>query len=278
MPPVGRPLPLHHPSALPLRRLGVIDGGFAAAAMAATWRPAADAITVVWVIDPGWSLDGQDLGHPRLWVLPPAVRQRVVTVPGGVALLWFALARHKRWAALCDAGVHARDPGGRDRHDTTHLLVRRWLSETGAPWLLAERIAHCLGDALAAILERRLHGLSAPGRQRHAAGLDALWRQVQEDPVGPWPLARLARVTGCSPSHMHRLCLMGSGLPPVQLVADIRLRRAADLLQAGDRTIDQVAGMVGYSSGAALSKAYHRRFGARPGALRRLRQATARPA
>ncbi|MBN8524111.1 MAG: helix-turn-helix transcriptional regulator [Planctomycetes bacterium] len=267
--PAGRPLPLHHPSALPLRRLGVTGGGLATRTVSRTWEPSPARITALWVIEAGWRLDGEDLAHPWLWVMPPTADRRQISIPDGRSLLWFEIAPLPRWAELCRAGLHQRHPGGKDRHDTTHVLVSRWMAEAAAPWLLAERVAHSIGDAIAAILERRLHVLSAPGAQPHGERLGALWRRVQEDPIGPWPLARLARLAGCSPSHLHRLCLMGSGLPPVGMVADIRLRRAADLLLDGTRTIEQAAELVGYSSGAALSKAYFRRFGARPGRWRR---------
>lgn len=59
------------------------------------------------------------------------------------------------------------------------------------------------------------------------------------------------------------------GEAPMSYLSGWRLCLAADLLQRTDATVDSVAHEVGYSSGYALSTAFHREYGVRPSHHRR---------
>lgn len=58
------------------------------------------------------------------------------------------------------------------------------------------------------------------------------------------------------------------GRPPMTLVHNVRMQRAAQLLQQGSLSIDQVAGRVGFSSRSHFSQAFKRHTGTSPASFR----------
>jgi AraC family transcriptional activator of mtrCDE len=55
---------------------------------------------------------------------------------------------------------------------------------------------------------------------------------------------------------------------PVAFLAELRLEIARRKLSATALPVAAIAGEVGYKSESALSRAFHRRFGVRPGEVR----------
>ena len=51
---------------------------------------------------------------------------------------------------------------------------------------------------------------------------------------------------------------------PMDYLRDVRLRRAAQLLQVGGSSVDGVAGKVGYASRRHFSQAFSEQFGCSP--------------
>lgn len=75
-------------------------------------------------------------------------------------------------------------------------------------------------------------------------------------------LALVAEVLSVSPRHLQRAYASeGTGFSADRL--DRRMRRARDLLERGE-SARRVAVNVGYGSGAALAKAFRRKFGIPP--------------
>jgi AraC family transcriptional regulator, activator of mtrCDE len=115
-------------------------------------------------------------------------------------------------------------------------------------------------------------------------------RRVSEQADGalPWLSAlddpRLARVIESILSHPeqhHTLELLASvahmsrstfarhfeqcfARTPMDYVRDVRLRRAAQLLQAGGQSVDGIASKVGFASRSHFSHAFHQQFGCSP--------------
>lgn len=59
------------------------------------------------------------------------------------------------------------------------------------------------------------------------------------------------------------------GEPPMRYLTRVRLGRAAGYLATSDKTLQQIARLVGYDNEASLSKAFRRGFGSPPGGFRR---------
>ncbi|MDX3905849.1 MAG: AraC family transcriptional regulator [Pigmentiphaga sp.] len=81
-------------------------------------------------------------------------------------------------------------------------------------------------------------------------------------------LYRLAELACLSPYHFHRVYRAMVGETVAATVQRVRLLRASAELQAGSRSLDQVARRAGYGSTAAFSRAFGTAFGMPPGRYR----------
>ncbi|WP_187170494.1 AraC family transcriptional regulator [Salidesulfovibrio onnuriiensis] len=77
-------------------------------------------------------------------------------------------------------------------------------------------------------------------------------------------LADLARAAGLSPFHLSRVFTARTGLPPHEYQTARRIRRAKQLLEAGEPAA-QVAVACGFSDQSHLSRAFKRIMGMTPG-------------
>jgi AraC family transcriptional activator of mtrCDE len=58
------------------------------------------------------------------------------------------------------------------------------------------------------------------------------------------------------------------GRSPMAYLREVRMRRAAELLQRGDLTVDEIAARVGYASRSQFSRAFSGQYGASPTGFR----------
>src|SRR5262245_30749558 len=103
-------------------------------------------------------------------------------------------------------------------------------------------------------------------------------RLMQDDPAEPWTLASLAGRTHVSRATLARRFTDVVGQPPMEFLTEWRLALAADLLLDPAETIASVAAKVGYRSAYALSAAFKRVRGVRPGQHRRAERLRIAPA
>lgn len=88
------------------------------------------------------------------------------------------------------------------------------------------------------------------------------------EPAHPWTLADLAARAATSRATLVRAFRAAVNCPPLAFLIDLRLGLARRQLLRGSSPA-QVAAEVGYQSESALSRAMHRRYGVRPGEIRR---------
>jgi AraC-like DNA-binding protein len=98
---------------------------------------------------------------------------------------------------------------------------------------------------------------------------------LRSQPDGPWTVADLARKVDMSRTAFAARFRELVGEPPMSYLARVRLGHAAGYLSATDKTLRQIAHLVGYDNESSLSKAFRRAFGRSPGEYRR-QQAAAR--
>ncbi|MET7485211.1 helix-turn-helix domain-containing protein [Streptomyces sp. NPDC005538] len=90
----------------------------------------------------------------------------------------------------------------------------------------------------------------------------------------PLALTDLARHAGMSLRTFARRFNEEVGLSPGRWLIQQRVVRARDLLEASDLSVDQIAGRVGFSTGASLRQHLHAAIGVSPQAYRRTFQET----
>ena len=84
-----------------------------------------------------------------------------------------------------------------------------------------------------------------------------------------WTVESLARAVGLSRAAFAKRFVLGTGSSPLRYLCQLRLERAAELLQSTDASLGELADVVGYTSEFAFSRAFKRRYGVAPGVFRR---------
>lgn len=82
-------------------------------------------------------------------------------------------------------------------------------------------------------------------------------------------VAALARAAGMSPSRFAHLFAAQAQATPQRFVEQLRLQRAAQLLEMTDLPLKRIASMVGFAGPFYFSQRFRRHFGRSPGAYRR---------
>lgn len=84
----------------------------------------------------------------------------------------------------------------------------------------------------------------------------------------PWPVARLARVSGVSQAHFARCFRDAFGVPPHRYLLTRRIERASALLRETDLAVTDVALDAGWSSLGTFSRTFRDVTGESPAAWR----------
>jgi transcriptional regulator GlxA family with amidase domain len=127
--------------------------------------------------------------------------------------------------------------------------------------LLAQALRQCLLESTAA----QQAPVGAITDQRLARAL----RLIREHPERPWTVGSLATAAAMSRSAFAEEFRTAVGESPMRHLARYRLNRAAEYLRTTKSGLREIARLTGYQSEVSLSKAFHRQFGASPGAFRR---------
>lgn len=99
--------------------------------------------------------------------------------------------------------------------------------------------------------------------------LSRVVEHVLDHPAQPHTVESLADVGHMSRSTFARHFEQCFGRTPMDYVRDVRLRRAAQLLQTGALPVDTVASKVGYASRSQFSHAFQGQYGCAPAEFRR---------
>ncbi len=75
----------------------------------------------------------------------------------------------------------------------------------------------------------------------------------------------LAKIAGLHPSYFDRAFRAVYGMPPLELLRDLRLRRAQEMLEGSSETLETIAALTGLGDAAYLSRVFRARFGCPPG-------------
>jgi transcriptional regulator GlxA family with amidase domain len=88
----------------------------------------------------------------------------------------------------------------------------------------------------------------------------------------PWPIERLAEVSGVSVAHFARSFRDAFGIPPHRYLLSRRLERAVSLLRDSSLPILEIALQTGWTSLGTFGRTFHDVTGERPSELRKRSQ------
>ncbi|MDP2697417.1 AraC family transcriptional regulator [Thalassospira sp.] len=213
-------------------------------------RPVEPVMTGVRHGDPDGEPDFQMLGGA--FQLDPVNAPLLLTLLPGMILVRAADGNTGRLARIIDLIIEecAADNPGR-----AEILER----------LLEILLVECLrwpGNGQNPLPAGLLAGMRDPAI---AGALKAMHADVQ----ARWTVADLARQAGMSRSAFAARFTATLGCAPMEYLARWRMTLARDALCRGGKSLDHLAGEIGYESASAFSTAFRRRFGHSPGAFAR---------
>jgi AraC-like DNA-binding protein len=134
--------------------------------------------------------------------------------------------------------------------------------------LLERLLDLVLLTALREWLDRPESGAPQWYSAQHDLAVGAALDLIHSDPAHRWTVAELAARTAMSRAAFSRRFTALVGEPPMSYLTCWRLCLASDLLRDTDETLASVARQVGYANAYALSAAFTRFYGVRPGEYR----------
>lgn len=274
-------LPLSLPACAPLRRRGMLLAGYSELvppyeivrprsqwhSLNITLRggaefksPGAEAI-----LEPG-----------VVWFVPAGVACRYSIPDGGFwHTLWFHLRDIDRWRWGLDKGPHRRP-----MPVPTQLVsaVEALLAESVGVEPESAEAAHAYAELIGIYVDRLLgpEPQTSPEQAELRERLQAVWYEVDAELHRRWTLAELAGRLQISESSLQRLVGRLYGTTPLARVAELRMRRAKELLSNSTNSLEEISQSVGYETVFAFSKAFKRWTGMSPSAFREASRAADR--
>ncbi|ORB47941.1 AraC family transcriptional regulator [Mycobacteroides saopaulense] len=153
-------------------------------------------------------------------------------------------------------------------HEWLPLSLQLILTEVVTPspgsWVMISRILDLL--FIHALREWSTSDRNEPGWLTAAMDprLAPVLTAIHNDLAHPWSIAELAKHARQSRSAFTQRFTELLGQPPAGYITERRLDRAAQLLRSSTDAVSQIGRSVGYTSDAAFSRAFQRRFGEPP--------------
>jgi AraC-like DNA-binding protein len=124
--------------------------------------------------------------------------------------------------------------------------------------------AEGLGDG--AIIERsEVNAYNGCQLEPHALFLKKLQETVAAHLSYPGlDVDQLCDIMNMSRRNLYRKIKLASGLTPLELINDLRLKRAAELLKSGDKRMYEIADEIGFKSRIVFTRNFTREFGMSP--------------
>jgi AraC-like DNA-binding protein len=114
------------------------------------------------------------------------------------------------------------------------------------------------------IFQHIFPGRSSEGTSSTNRDIDRVVERIHANLSKPLSLLDLAASTGMSVRHFCRAFRTATGCAPHEFIVKIRVQRARELLQRGDRSLIEVAESVGFSSQAHMATTFRKLLGVTP--------------
>ena len=188
----------------------------------------------------GWFLFDRERARPLLSLLPPLIHIRM---------------EQERTTMLQSA---------------LHLLAMETFDQSLGNGLVVSRLAdiiflQAVRAHVATLGDDDTGWLAALADPRISRALTAIHKDLSRD----WTVQSLAAEIGMSRSALAAHFTRKVGETPLEYVRRWRMWRAAEWLRRGDKSLGEVASLVGYTSEAAFSNSFERVHGMRPGRFKR---------
>ncbi len=118
-------------------------------------------------------------------------------------------------------------------------------------------------------LRREFASIKSPVESDYLQRLFKLREKIRMNPGFQWKVNDLAKEMHVSSPHLFRLTELYLQLKPMELVTNIRMEKAKELLSFTDHPLETIANELGYASAYSFSHVFNKKNGIRPGRYRR---------
>ena len=122
---------------------------------------------------------------------------------------------------------------------------------------------------LTLLLGRSARSAGLQEEKAYLSRIDDLLESMTELSEKKWTREEMAKKTGMSISTLTRHFRERTGLPPLEYLIRLRLKKAAQLLQDPSVTVTQAADMAGFSDSNYFCRQFRKHFGSSPGKHRK---------
>lgn len=138
--------------------------------------------------------------------------------------------------------------------------------------LLVESLGHALASRL--VSKYASQGTPPPGAPQELTPRQSrrIVEHVEQNLTSGLTVAELAQIAGLGTSHFKVLFKRTFGTPVHQYVIERRVKRAAQLIEEGGRSVSDVAAATGFAHQSHLARCMRRVLGATPSTLARARR------
>lgn len=304
-----RILPLRHPAAAQLTRVGVGRAGVSELVRGHAIAHPEPLTHWLLITEAGEGYFDADRQRHRLTpgtiaIAPAGVPRRYGTQSPSWRLLWFNLADRRRWQFVHEGGPRVVQTAIAPR---LSLAMEGLLAECGAarparlppppmpapPDSARAHFAARMPDRIGWAYESEADDSAGPAAQTPAfhygaiiraylaevlsttprddaqQTLERMWAAVRRDLQRPWSVEQLASEAGMSRATLHRMNTRHYGRSPGALLSELRMAQARELLRHTDYPLKVIAERLGYAHAFALSTAFKRSTGRSPRVYRR---------
>ena len=202
------------------------------------------------------------------WALCPAQGPHWIRHQHGqTEALWVHLLDTPQWRFFREhgPGIFPIQKADRLRESLVQAIQEASNEEYGA-FDSAQSFATIFRIGLTREIDRAFQRRQSPLRSR----LTELWAKVNARLDEEWTVERLAAEVHVSPSSLYLNVAEQHRVKPMQMVTQLRIERAKDLLLHTDQKLEAIAQSIGYQTPFSFSDAFRRETGVRPGEFRRI--------
>jgi AraC-like DNA-binding protein len=168
--------------------------------------------------------------------------------------------------------LRSNEPAAREAAEALGKLVEEFYRPAGTPYREAACKACLL--ALLTILLRRFQDAEVlqwqfERRRQLAQRFSRLLEHMRDPTSRKLSLGEAARMCGMSPAKFTRCFKQVAGMPYLAYLTHLRLTEGARLLRLGERTIAEIATLLGFADQSHFDRRFKRVFGLTPSAFQK---------
>ncbi len=200
-------------------------------------------------------------------IFMPISYQQHYWTKGDLELCWFHLHSIGLWERLDSEVISACESKW---WRELYRNVLGFLEESGSSYQDSIEVAGHYAGLICKYLEREINGVGIKERvTEQQRELEYLMCKIEQDLARRWTVKEMAEFIFVSTAQLHRMVQTTYRATPMQLVREMRLAKARELLYNTEMSLGMISSEVGYESAFALSKAFKKHYNVTPADIRR---------